>query len=184
MSIQLDSFLSELKVYNTDCEVEDDFLNRTIDFITNTPDPFSRSTLQGHITASAWILDQSKSEALLIHHRKLDRWFQPGGHIEVIDDSVRNASLREAIEETGIKQLKFGKEAIFDIDIHTIPENKGTPEHLHYDIRYCFIANSKKVSLDKKEIRSFKWIPLSHLYSLASSYEVSLQRMAMKSSSI
>ena len=45
-------------------------------------DCFSRSLLSGHLTASTWVLDKSRKQVLLLHHKKLDRWLQPGGHAD------------------------------------------------------------------------------------------------------
>ncbi len=58
----------------------------TIDFVQQNPDCFERSLSIGHVTGSAWIMDHSHKYVLLMHHRKLDRWFQPGGHADGMPD--------------------------------------------------------------------------------------------------
>ena len=88
MLIKKEEILSQLEVYSTKYVEEQVFLNQTIEFVKSTSLPCSRSTLVGHITASAWVLNSDKSSALLIHHKKLDQWFQPGGHIENNDMSI------------------------------------------------------------------------------------------------
>ncbi len=57
-----------------------------------------RETLPGHVTASAWIVDPARTQVLLLHHGKLNRWLQPGGHWEE-DPDLLSAALREAREE-------------------------------------------------------------------------------------
>ena len=66
-------------------------------FIENHEDCFSRSLLVGHVTASAWLffLNEDRSKALLMHHRKLDRWLQLGGHCENEDEDVLSTSIRK-----------------------------------------------------------------------------------------
>ncbi|HEX5133962.1 MAG TPA: NUDIX domain-containing protein, partial [Thermoanaerobaculia bacterium] len=65
-------------------------------------DPFRRSDSEGHVTASAVVAKPTGHEFLLVFHRKLDRWLQPGGHVEEQDATVFDTAVREAREETGI----------------------------------------------------------------------------------
>src|SRR5690606_8015327 len=73
-------------------------------FIRETRACTSRATLEGHVTASAWVLSPDLRSTLLTHHRKLDRWFQPGGHVDG-DGTLQDEALREAREESGIPAL-------------------------------------------------------------------------------
>lgn len=99
----------------------------------------SRKTLPGHITASGLIL--SGDELLLIFHPYLQKWLQPGGHIEA-NETPLNAAIRETAEETGLKARPHPWHKTysqpFDINIHSIAANpkKSEPEHTHYDFRY------------------------------------------------
>jgi len=47
-----------------------------------------------------------KNKVLLIHHKKLDRWLPPGGHIE-LDEDPDQGLFRELEEETGLKKGHF-----------------------------------------------------------------------------
>ena len=64
-------------------------------------DPFARDNPDGHVTGSAVVARPDGSAFLLVLHRKLGRWLQPGGHTEESDASVFGTALREAREETG-----------------------------------------------------------------------------------
>jgi 8-oxo-dGTP pyrophosphatase MutT (NUDIX family) len=114
-------------------------------------DPFRRNDPDGHVTASAVVARSGNVagtgpaglhppqnfEFLLVFHRKLDRWLQPGGHVEPDDVSVIAAAMREAREETGVESLvaPLG-EAILDLDVHPIPAFGSEPAHVHYDVRF------------------------------------------------
>ena len=112
-------------------------LGRIRDFVTNSPNALSRANPEGHITASAVVARADASRFLLVWHRKLGRWLQPGGHMEPSDASVFATARREAREETGIEDFAFPiGDRILDVDVHAIPAHGPDPAHFHYDIRH------------------------------------------------
>ncbi len=117
----------------------------------------SRDLLKGHFTAAAWITDRELTRAVLLHHSKLNIWIQPGGLIES-GETVEEACRREVLEETGLKRYKFASAEIFDIDVHSIPERKGVPEHLHLDIRFHLIADTQEPFDRNDESMDMKWL--------------------------
>ncbi len=111
-------------------------------FVTTHATVLHRSNLQGHLTASAFIVDAARTRFLLVHHRKLDKWIQPGGHADGEADLFAVAA-REAREETGLRSLE-GERRVFDVDVHTIPPSAAVPAHLHYDVRFLFEADPEE----------------------------------------
>jgi 8-oxo-dGTP pyrophosphatase MutT (NUDIX family) len=104
--------------------------------ILSSKDPYSRFTETGHITTSGLVIKDDK--ALLIFHPYLKQWFQPGGHIDNLEEPIE-AAIREVFEETGVvcKSLNGFMDPI-DIDLHEIPANpkKGEGAHLHIDLLF------------------------------------------------
>ena len=166
-----------LKNYTSSFVVEISFREKFLELLQHK-DSFQRHHLPGHITGSAWIVDSSKQFVLLTHHAKLNKWLQPGGHADGEED-VLNVALREATEETGIKQFKTLRSGIFDIDIHTIPSRKEFPEHLHYDIRFLLEADKNEGLLITEESHALRWVSIDQLETITNGNE-SMMRMANK----
>jgi 8-oxo-dGTP pyrophosphatase MutT (NUDIX family) len=175
--------LRELSVYQAFDATEAAFLAQTIAFVQANDQFWQRTTLEGHLTGSAWVLSPDQSQVLLIHHAKLDRWLQPGGHADATDESLLETARREAQEECGMAHLTLLQPGIFDIDIHTIPTKGHEPEHLHYDIRFVFSTdNQAENAHDQLEIKAVQWVPIETLQK--ESVPSSLRRMALKTALI
>lgn len=57
-----------------------------------------------HFTATGYTINKNRTKMLLIHHKGLNKWLPPGGHIE--DDEVpHEAAIREVYEETGVMAI-------------------------------------------------------------------------------
>jgi len=147
------------------------------EFVANYEECHSRALAVGHLTGSAWILDQERTHALLTHHGKLNLWVQLGGHVED-DGDMLAAAWREAREESGLADVHPIRETIFDLDIHEIPANPKEAAHLHYDIRYLFTADRRAPLVVSSESRQLAWVPLEHIHKLTS--EESIHRMLRK----
>ncbi len=126
------------------------------------PDAFLRTHLPGHITGSSFIVSEDRTKTLLVHHAKLNRWLQPGGHADGEAD-VANVARREANEETGVMNLMLHSGEIYDLDIHLIPQRKDFPVHDHYDIRFLFTASEADPLVVSEESHDVRWVRLDEL---------------------
>lgn len=153
---------------------ENESLQALVQFLnTNTGNQlYSRKNFNGHITASAFILDMARQSLLLLRHKKLNRWLQPGGHVDETDSSIMAAALREAAEETGLLPGQLiaihsgHTKGIFDVDSHGIPANinKNEPAHTHHDLRFLFECTQPELlAVNEAEATGFKWVPLMEL---------------------
>jgi 8-oxo-dGTP pyrophosphatase MutT (NUDIX family) len=120
-----------------------------LDLLKCSPDPFSRHQFApGHITASGLVLAPDGHRVLLVHHRRLERWLLPGGHVEADDGTLADAARREVIEETGAAVPQA-----FDIagaDVHGIPAKRGEPYHLHHDVLFAIRATSDEIRVSEE----------------------------------
>jgi 8-oxo-dGTP pyrophosphatase MutT (NUDIX family) len=131
-----EALLEALDAYRAEDGHDPDAILRFRSFLERA-DPFCRADPDGHVTASAVVTRRSGGETLLVFHHKLDRWLQPGGHVEPGDATVFDAAVREAREETGLSGFAapLGS-AILDLDVHPIPASDREPAHVHYDVRF------------------------------------------------
>lgn len=111
-------------------------------FVQRHANPFDRRLAEGHLTGSAVVVSADGACVVLLHHRKLERWLQPGGHADPGETSGEQVALREAREETGIQGLRLHASAArpLDVGVHPIPARPGEPAHRHLDLRYLAVA--------------------------------------------
>lgn len=169
--------LQQLSAHRAFDAHEEQMRRRIAGFVTAHELFHSRALAIGHLTASAWILDETYSHALLLHHGKLHKWLQPGGHVEN-DPDLQTAAWREACEESGLRDVRPVFADIFDVDVHAIPARPGEPEHDHYDIRFLFTADKSSPFVISSESKSLAWVALERITELTQ--EESVLRMVRR----
>lgn len=134
--------------------------------LLTTPSPTSRRQFRpGHLTASGFVLSPDGDAVLLIFHKKLGIWVQPGGHVEPSDETLVAAARREVAEEVGLALPSAIGATVFDLDIHAIPARKDEPSHEHFDVRYCFQSSTSAI-MTSDEVGDARWAPLARLEQL------------------
>lgn len=146
-------------------------------FLCSGSEVFERSRTSGHFTGSAWLVSADGQRVLFMHHRKLDRWLQPGGHADG-DGNLARVALREAQEETGVFGL-YVEAGMFDIDRHRIGARGREGEHWHYDVRYVLRAGTSECFTGNAESRALGWRPV-HDVANDLTLDPALRRMARK----
>ena len=132
-----------------------DAAQRILDWIDGHDDALLRSCLAAHLTGSALVVNHDASQVLLLHHTKLQRWLQPGGHADG-EGNLAATALKEAAEETGIEGLRIAVPAL-DLDVHEVAPPKEGP-HLHMDVRYLVVAPPGALPQGNHESTALRWV--------------------------
>ena len=143
-------------------------------FIAAHEDAAHRSNLEGHLTGSALVVDAAGERTLLMLHRKLGRWFQPGGHADG-DTNLAAVALREATEETGLAGLRVVVPAV-DVDVHLV-RPPAEPAHLHLDTRYVVLAPAGEEEVGNEESLALRWVAEAELDALDPPIDPSTRRL-------
>ena len=110
-------------------------------------------------TATTFVVDEGKT--LLILHRKIGKWFPPGGHIDP-DELPCEAAIREVREETGLEIELLGQPSkLGEVDVLTQPEcillepiDEG---HQHIDLIYFARVVGGAVEVSEHEATDWRW---------------------------
>lgn len=117
-----------------------------------------------HITSSGFIFNKKLNKVLMIHHNIYKKWAWSGGHADG-DADLLYVAIKEAKEETGIKNVMPLTEGIAAIDILPvsghIKNNRYVCSHLHLSIAYNLVSDENEELIVKEDENSaVKWFNL------------------------
>lgn len=156
--------LNKYKAYNFQ-ELKDKY--KIIKFLKENDNAYLRENEKMHMTASSWIINKDKTKVLMIYHNIYDSWSWTGGHCDGDEDLI-HVALKEAKEETNIKNVKLVNDNIFSIEILKVNEHikngKIVKKHLHANVTYLLEAlESDEISAKFDEAKDTKWIKIEDI---------------------
>ncbi|WP_371669237.1 NUDIX hydrolase [Streptomyces sp. NBC_00289] len=155
-------------------EDQEELRQAYLEHLETHPDGLWKACADGHITASALVLDPERGRVLLTLHRKLRMWLQMGGHCEPGDATLAAAALREATEESGIAGLSLLPGGPVRLDRHPIPP----PCHRHLDVQYAVVAPPGAVQEISDESLDLRWFAYDEVADVADESVVRLLEAA------
>lgn len=160
--------------YNTQEEKDKELILRYMDTFD---DVLTRDNEFAHFTASAWLVNQDRTKALMVYHNIYNSWSWVGGHADGEADLLKVA-IKEAKEETGLQQVKPVTEDIFSLEILGVAAHekrgKHVATHVHLNVTYLLEGDEQELLRIKPDENSdIKWFPLEE--AVAASTEPDLQ---------
>lgn len=148
-----------------------------VELIENYQNFYDRSNLMGHITSSSFVVNPQRDKMLLVKHKKLHSWLQPGGHIDSVISPFDNA-VKELQEECynncPIEYKALEDKMMFDLDIH------GVGDHKHYDIGYLFEIDETAPIHCSAESEDVAWVRIEDILKSEEYDNIRVQRVAQK----
>lgn len=120
---------------------------------------FDRYADPRHCTASAIIIGP---RGIILHrHKKLQKWIQPGGHIDN-GESPWDCVIREAKEETGLTVIHPSNgPLLFNLSCH------DAFDHYHLDIRYLLLGQDTEPTPPPGESQEVEWFQFEDALKIA-----------------
>jgi 8-oxo-dGTP pyrophosphatase MutT (NUDIX family) len=130
-------------------------IDQFLDAFARLNEPFSQESSPIHVTGSGLVI--GSRGVVLLKHKRLGLWLQPGGHIDP-RETPWAAALRESREETGLEVRfdgpldEFGVPELLHVDVHS-----GGRGHTHLDLRYLIDGGSADPDPPEGESQDVDW---------------------------
>lgn len=162
----------EIEKYKPCNEQEENDKKVMLKCIDSCNDVLTRENEVFHFTASNWIVNKERTKVLMIYHNIYNSWAWTGGHADGNENLVEVA-LKEAEEETGLKNLKVLSDGIYSLEIVTVDghvkRGKYVSSHLHYDC--CFLLEADEndpIRIKEDENKGVKWVNIEDVCKIVS----------------
>ena len=120
---------------------------------------------EGHLTASSFIFDPTRTKTLMVYHNIYKSWSWTGGHADG-DPDLKAVALKEAVEETGVTELRFIDGSVCAVDILPVQahEKRGVPVKAHVHLNICYALECREdveLKIKPDENSAVGWIDIS-----------------------
>lgn len=156
--------LEQIQAYRPYNEQEERDKAAILHSLATEEDLFTRKNELAHMTASAWIVNQTRDKVLMAYHNIYHSWSWLGGHADGEEDLL-TVALREATEESGITKVRPVMDEIFSMEVLTVDGHvkRGSyvSSHLHLNITYLLEAcEAEQLQVKPDENSQVAWFPL------------------------
>lgn len=161
--------IQKFKPYNEQEEVERKMM---LEYINKFDDVLTRQNQFGHFTSSAFVLNKERTKILMIYHKIYNSWAWTGGHSDG-DSDLLYVAMKEAKEETGIKNITPILDEIYSLEIINVngheKRGKYVGSHIHLNVTYLLEADeNEKLHIKEDENSGVKWVPIEDVLNVTS----------------
>lgn len=164
MEDRLVNLIDEIRNYTPFNEQEKQDKKVALDYVTTFSNILTRENEFAHMTASSWIVNKQRTKVLMIYHNIYESWAWTGGHADG-EENMRGVAIREAMEETGIRNVKAIQEDIFSLELLCVnghvKRGKYVSSHIHINVTYLLEADESETLVIKEDENSgVRWVAI------------------------
>lgn len=161
------TLIKKLLEFKTESPFEDAEKLSFANFLKRNEDALERTNSIAHVTASSWIVNESMTKVLMCYHNIYKSWSWTGGHADG-DIDLEHVAVKEAMEETGIKNLRVLTPDFYDVEIIPVPPHYkrgfAIGNHLHLNVTFLLMADENEILKVKEDENSkVAWIDVDKL---------------------
>ena len=171
------SYISQINQFQPQIDSEKSDKQIILDYIKLVGDDILyRKSQLAHITSSGFILNESMTKTLMVHHNIYQTWAWSGGHADG-DRDLLEIAIKEAKEETGIETITPLIDEILSLDILTVKRHykrgKYVSAHLHLSAAYVLIADeTDDLTVNPSENSDVAWIKVEEMAKMSNEPEI------------
>lgn len=153
--------IEKYQPYNEQEEKDKEFI---LQYLREQKNVFLRDNRVAHMTASAWVVNETRTKVLMVYHNIYDSWSWMGGHADGEEDLLAVA-LKEVREESGIQNVHPLMEDIYSLEVLTVDghvkRGQYVSSHLHLNITYLLEASEEEsLKVKPDENSGVRWFGL------------------------
>lgn len=166
---ELKESIEKFTPYNEQEEVDRKIM---LNYINDFDDVLTRKNEYGHFTSSAFVINKERTKILMVYHKIYNSWAWVGGHSDG-DSNLLNVAIKEAKEETGIKNIIPISKNIYSLEVMNVngheKRGKYVGSHVHLNVTYLLEADeNQEIHIKEDENSGVKWFPNNEILNVTS----------------
>ena len=172
IKINIDSLKENIEKFIPYNEQEEVDRKIMLKYINDFDDVLTRQNEYGHFTSSAFVLNKERTKILMIYHKIYNSWAWTGGHSDG-DSDLLHVAMKEAKEETGIKNVTPISKDIYSLELINVngheKRGKYVGSHVHINVTYLLEADeNEEIHIKEDENSGVKWVPINEVLEMSS----------------
>ena len=160
-------YYHHIKAFQPSCDQEESDQKVILAYIEQFDNILTRENTFAHLSSSGFIINESCTKTLMIYHNIYRNWGWTGGHTDGESD-LPLVAIKEAKEETGLKQVRLLSQEIASLDILPVPghykHGKYLSAHMHLSVAYVLVADeTDAIQMNQAENSGVQWIPIDEI---------------------
>lgn len=172
IKIDIEKLKNNIEMFDPYNEQEEVDRKIMLKYINDFDDTLTRQNEYGHFTSSAFVINKERTKILMIYHKIYNSWAWTGGHSDG-DNDLLYVAMKEAKEETGIKNVTPILEDIYSLELINVngheKRGKYVGSHVHLNVTYLLEADENEgIHIKEDENSGVKWVTINEVLDASS----------------